>query len=60
MRNGLLGAGFLVVFSIVVMTYPTYADNDAVVLIVVGALMAIALGAIVLSGSPKTTDDDEP
>jgi hypothetical protein len=37
MRNGLLGAGFLVLFAGVVLTYPSYADNDlAVVAIVAG------------------------
>jgi hypothetical protein len=52
MRNSMLGVGFLVVFGIVVITYPSYANNDVVVFAVVAAMLALGLAGIVLSGRP--------
>jgi hypothetical protein len=50
MRNGLLGLGFLTLFGMVVLTYPSYADNDLAVVAVVAGLLSAGLGAIILSG----------
>jgi hypothetical protein len=52
MRNSMLGVGFLVVFGIVVTTYPSYANNDVVVFAVVAGMLALGLAGIVLSGRP--------
>lgn len=50
MRNLLIGLGFLALFTLVVGTYPAYADNDLVVVAVVAGLLSAGLGAILLSG----------
>jgi hypothetical protein len=50
MRNLLIGLGFLAIFTLVVLTYPAYADNDLVVVAVVAGLLSAGLGGILLSG----------
>ena len=50
MHNSLLAVGFLVLFGGVVVTYPSYAENDLVVLAVVAGLLVAGLLAILLSG----------
>jgi hypothetical protein len=59
MRNILLALGFLVLFAGVVVTYPSYADNDLVVLAVVATLLVAGLVAIVLSGHHSGDDHSE-
>ncbi len=59
MRNTLLALGFLVLFAGVVVTYPSYADNDLVVLVVVATLLVAGLAAIVLSGRRSGDDHSE-
>jgi len=50
MRNTLLAVGFLVLFAIVVVSYPSFADNDLTVIGVVAVLLVAGLVAILLSG----------
>ena len=50
MRNTLLAVGFLVLFTIVVVSYPSFADNDLAVIAVVAVLLVAGLVAILLSG----------
>lgn len=50
MRNTLLGLGFFALFGTVVVTYPSYADNDLMVLAVVAVLLVAGLAGILLSG----------
>ena len=50
MRNTLLALGFLVLFAVVVVSYPSYADCDFAVLAVVAGLLFAGLAAIVVSG----------
>jgi len=50
MRNTLLAVGFLVLFSIVVVSYPSFADNDLAVIAVVAVLLVAGLVGILLSG----------
>jgi len=59
MRNIFLALGFLVLFAGVVVTYPSYADNDLVVLAVVATLLVAGLVAIVLSGHRSGDDHSE-
>ncbi|MEQ9086152.1 MAG: hypothetical protein RIE23_02965 [Pontimonas sp.] len=59
MRNTLLALGFLVLFAGVVVTYPSYADNDLVVLVVVATLLVAGLAAFVLSGHRSGDDHSE-
>ena len=59
MRNTFLAVGFLVVFAGVVVTYPSYAENDVVVLAVVAGLLIAGLAAIVLSGRRPGGDHSE-
>ena len=57
MRNSVLGVGFLAVFATVVMTYPSYADNNVIVFAVVAGMLALGLVGIVLSGRNSGGDD---
>jgi len=50
MRNTLLAVGFLVLFAIVVVSYPSFADNDLAVIGVVAMLLVAGLVGILLSG----------
>ncbi len=50
MRNAVLGICFLVLFGVVVVSYPSYADNNLAVVAVVAGLLSAGLGAIILSG----------
>ena len=50
MRNTLLAVGFLVLFAIVVVSYPFFADNDLAVIGVVAVLLVAGLVGILLSG----------
>ena len=50
MRNTLLAVGFLVLFAIVVVSYPSFADNDLAVIAVVAVLLVAGLVGILLSG----------
>lgn len=58
MKNSVLGVGFLAVFATVVITYPSYADNSLVVFLVVAGMLAVGLGAFVLSGRNGESSDD--
>lgn len=57
MRNSVLGVGFLAVFATVVMTYPSYSDNNVIVFAVVAGMLALGLVGIVLSGRNSGGDD---
>lgn len=59
MKNSVLGVGFLALFGTVVVTYPSYADNDVIVFIVVAGLLALGLIAFVLSGRNGNSRDSE-
>ena len=59
MRNSFLGVGFLALFATVVMTYPSYAENDLVVFAVVAGMLALGLVGIVLSGRSDHPGDHE-
>ena len=59
MKNSVLGVGFLALFGTVVVTYPSYADNDVIVFIVVAGLLALGLLAFVLSGRNGNSRDSE-
>ena len=59
MRNSVLGVGFLAVFATVVMTYPSYAENDLVVFVVVAGMLVLGLVGIVLSGRSDHPGDHE-
>ena len=48
--NKFFSLGWMVFFAIVVMSYPSYADNDLAVVAVVAGLLSAGLGAIILSG----------
>jgi hypothetical protein len=50
MRNLLLAVAFFVLFAGVVVSYPSFADNDLAVLGAVAALLIAGLVAIILSG----------
>jgi uncharacterized membrane protein (DUF4010 family) len=60
MSNGLLGLGFLSLFALVVVTYPSYADNDFAVVAVVAGLLSAGLGAIILSGRGGSHRPESP
>jgi hypothetical protein len=49
-RNSLLAVGFLVLFVIVVVSYPSFADKDLAVIGVVALLLVAGLVGILLSG----------
>ena len=59
MKNSVLGVGFLALFGTVVVTYPSYADNDVIVFIVVAGLLALGLIAFVLSGRNGNSRDSD-
>ncbi|MCF8549116.1 MAG: hypothetical protein K9G03_03960 [Pontimonas sp.] len=59
MRNLLLAVGFFGLFGVVVVTYPSYADNDLVVVAVVAGLLISGLVGILLSGKGPGSDDSE-
>lgn len=50
MRNTLLAVGFLTLFGVVVVSYPSFADNDLAVVGVVALLLVAGLMGILLSG----------
>ena len=50
MRNSLLAVAFLVLFAIVVVSYPSFADNDLAGIGVVALLLVAGLAGILLSG----------
>ncbi len=60
MRNLLIGLGFLALFTLIVVTYPAYADNDLVVVAVVAGLLSAGLGAIILSGRGSSHRPESP
>jgi drug/metabolite transporter (DMT)-like permease len=60
MRNALLGLCFLVLFGVVVVSYPAYADNDLAVVAVVAALLGAGLGGIILSGQGGSRWPESP
>ena len=60
MRNLLIGLGFLSLFTLVVVTYPAYADNDLAVVAVVAALLGAGLGGIILSGQGGSRWTESP
>lgn len=59
MRNLLLAVGFFGLFGVVVVTYPSYAENDLVVVAVVAGLLISGLVGILASGKGPGSDDSE-
>lgn len=60
MRNLLIGLAFLSLFTLVVVTYPAYADNDLAVVAVVAGLLSAGLGGILLSGRGDSRWPESP